>query len=100
MIGLTVFNFDAKSAHELAAGAKAEFPEVPVVMGGPYASANREVLLDDANVVAEKAQAAGVDVTLSVYDGMWHVWHTMGTMLPEGHAAFIEINDFIKTNND
>src|SRR5210317_1748301 len=50
VIGITVINFDAKSAHELAAGAKAEFPEVPIIMGGPYASANREALLDDTNV--------------------------------------------------
>jgi len=55
----------------------------------------QEVLLDDARVVAEKAGSAGVDVTLSVFEGMWHVWHTLGTMLPEGRQAFEEIRRFI-----
>ena len=52
--------------------------------------------MDDARVVAEKAEAAGVDVKLSVYEGMWHVWHTMGTMLPEGREAFDEIGWFVR----
>ena len=67
-----------------------KFPPLLIQVGG------EEVLLDDARVVAEKAESAGVDVTLSVYDGMWHVWHTMGTMLPEGRKAFDEIGRFVK----
>ncbi len=54
-----------------------------------------EVLLDDARVVAEKAESAGVDVTLSVYQGMWHVWHTLGMLLPESRAAYEEIGNFV-----
>jgi len=67
----------------------AGFPPTLIQVG------SQEVLLDDARVVAEKAGSAGVDVTLSVYEGMWHVWHTLGTMLPEGRQAFEEIGKFI-----
>ena len=65
-------------------------PPLLIQVGG------EEVLLDDARVVAEKAKAVGMDVTLSVYEGMWHVWHMMGTMLPEGRDAFDEIGRFVK----
>lgn len=54
-----------------------------------------EALLDDARMVAERAQAAGVDVTLSVYEGMWHVWQTVG-ILPEAKRAFEEIGEFVE----
>ena len=54
-----------------------------------------EVLLDDSRLIAEKANAAGVDVSLSIYEGMWHVWHTFGASLPETRAAFEEISDFV-----
>jgi acetyl esterase/lipase len=68
----------------------AGFPPILIQVG------SQEVLLDDARVVAEKAGSAGVDVTLSVYEGMWHVWHTLGTMLPEGRQAFEEIGKFVR----
>ncbi len=51
-IGITSINFEMKEAHELAALAKSELPEVPVIIGGPYASANREAVLRDPNVDA------------------------------------------------
>jgi len=54
-----------------------------------------EVLLDDARMVAERAKSAGVDVTLSIYTGMWHVWQTVA-VLPEAKKAFEEIGAFVK----
>ncbi len=53
------------------------FPPMLIQVG------SEEILLDDALQVAEKAKAAGVDVTLKVWPGMWHVWHATGTWLPE-----------------
>lgn len=50
LVGISAINFEMREAHELAAAAKAEFPRVPVIIGGPYASANREAILDDPNV--------------------------------------------------
>jgi acetyl esterase/lipase len=42
-----------------------------------------ESLLDNATRLAEKAQAAGVDVTLSVVDGMQHVFPFLAGNAPE-----------------
>ena len=36
-----------------------------------------ELMLDDSTRVAERAKAAGVEVTLDVWEGMWHVWHCL-----------------------
>lgn len=66
-----------------------DFPPLLIQVG------SEEVLLDDARMIAEKAKAAGVDVSLSVYEGMWHVWHTFGTSLPEARVAFEEIKQFV-----
>ncbi len=57
-----------------------------------------EVLLDDARMVAEKAKSAGVDVTLKIWDQMWHVWPALGDLIPESKKAFEEIGDFINTH--
>ncbi len=55
-----------------------------------------ETLLDDSTRLAERAKAAGVDVTIEVWDGMVHVWHFMAAILPEGQQAIDRIGGFIK----
>ena len=55
-----------------------------------------EVLLDDSVQLAEKARAAGVDVTLEVWPEMIHVWHWFFPMLDEGQQAIDRIGDFIR----
>ncbi len=56
-----------------------------------------EVLLDDATRLAERAQQAGVAVTLHVAEGMWHVWHVTAAVrrFPEGQVAFDQIGEFM-----
>ncbi len=54
-----------------------------------------ETLLDDATRVADKARAAGVDVTLEVWPEMVHVWHLFAPMLPEGREAILRIGEFV-----
>ncbi len=54
-----------------------------------------ETLLDDAVRISEKAQAAGVDVTLEPWEEMIHVWQLF-PMLPEAHQAVERIGQFIK----
>ncbi len=56
-----------------------------------------EILLDDSRVMAEKAQAAGVRVTLSLYPGMIHGWHLF-RFAPEARRASREIADFVRAN--
>jgi epsilon-lactone hydrolase len=55
---------------------------------------SEEILLDDALTLAKKAQVAGVDVTLSIWQGLWHVWPALGDLIPESRAAFEEIKDW------
>jgi len=54
-----------------------------------------EILLDDSLMLAEKAKADGVDVTLKVWDGLWHVWQSLGNLIPESQKAFEEIAMFL-----
>jgi acetyl esterase/lipase len=46
-----------------------------------------EILLDDATRLASRARAAGVDVTLEVWEEMFHVWHAFAEILPEAQRA-------------
>jgi acetyl esterase/lipase len=54
-----------------------------------------EVLLDDSTRLAERARAAGVDVTLDVWPEMIHVWHLFAFMLPEGQQAIDKLAGWI-----
>jgi acetyl esterase/lipase len=55
-----------------------------------------EVLLDDSTRAAEKARAAGVDVTLEVWPEMPHVWHAFAPFLPEATQAIERIGAFVR----
>ncbi len=55
-----------------------------------------EELLDDSIVLAERAKAAGVDVTLEQWDGMNHVWHIFASILPEARQAIDRIGAFVE----
>jgi acetyl esterase/lipase len=55
-----------------------------------------EVLLDDATRVASIAEAAGVDVTLEVWDEMPHVFQAFVGLLPESDDAVARIGQFVR----
>lgn len=57
-----------------------------------------EILLDDSKRFAEKAKAAGVDVTLKVGEGMFHCYPVCASLFPEATQAMNEISTFIKTH--
>ena len=54
-----------------------------------------EILLSDAEMLARQAQRAGVQVSLKVWEGMWHVWQ-ISWRLPEAKQAITEIGTFVK----
>lgn len=54
----------------------------------------REILLSDSVRCASAMRLASVDVTLDVWDGLWHVWH-LGQHLPETTQAFDELAKFL-----
>lgn len=53
----------------------------------------RELLLSDSVRLARAARTANVDVTLDVWDGLWHVWQG-NAEVPEAVAASREIAAF------
>ncbi|NVM02236.1 MAG: alpha/beta hydrolase [Candidatus Helarchaeota archaeon] len=55
-----------------------------------------EILLDDANRLAERAKDAGVDVALDPWEEMVHVWQLFSEFLPEGQEAINRIGDYIR----
>jgi acetyl esterase/lipase len=55
-----------------------------------------EILLDDATRLAERARAAGVPVTLEVWERMWHVFQSFAAEIPEGRQAVEKIGAFVR----
>lgn len=56
---------------------------------------SEEVLLDDSLRLAARAEAAGVDVTLEVADGLPHVYQYFASFLPEAQASIDRSGSFI-----
>lgn len=55
-----------------------------------------ETLYDDSTRLADRAKAAGVDVTLEPWDEMIHVWQLFAEMLPEGQQAIDRMGEFVR----
>lgn len=55
----------------------------------------REVLFSEAELLAAKARAAGVDVTFEEWKEMVHVWHLYYTMLGAGREAMTRVGEFV-----
>lgn len=55
-----------------------------------------EMLLDDATRVAERARAAGVEVTLEPWEDMIHVWQFFAPFLDEGRQAIARIGEYCR----
>ena len=54
-----------------------------------------EMLLSDSIGIARKAQKAGVNVKLSIYEGMFHEFQMALSMIPESKKAWDEVEAFI-----
>ncbi len=57
---------------------------------------DHEILLDDSVKFAEKAKAAGVNITLHIWEGMVHCFPILAPLFPEATAAWDEIISYIK----
>lgn len=57
---------------------------------------SHELLLSDAERFAGKAKAAGVDVTLEVWQHMQHEWQFAAKFLPEGKQAISRVGAFVE----
>lgn len=59
---------------------------------------NNEMLLDDSTRLEKKMKAAGVEVCIRVWDGLWHVFQAFVPFLPEARQSIAEISEFIRTH--
>jgi acetyl esterase/lipase len=55
---------------------------------------DHEVVLSDAERLAERARACGVEVEFRIWDGMWHVFQTTAGIVPEARRSLEEIGRF------
>lgn len=56
---------------------------------------SHEVLLDDARELVARARAVGVDASVGVFEGMWHVFQAIPGV-PEGKRSLRELGAFIR----
>jgi epsilon-lactone hydrolase len=64
-------------------------PKILIQAGGG------EIMLDDAVVFAKRAQAAGCEAILDVTTEVWHVFQSCPDGIPEVHAAFGVVAEFV-----
>ncbi len=55
-----------------------------------------EILLSDSTRLAERYEAAGVDVRLDLRDGLWHVYPILAGYMPEATDALVRAAVFIR----
>ncbi len=80
--------------HPLISPLNAELSGLPPLL---IQTSDTEVLYSDATRLAEKAEKAGVTVTLQVWEGLIHWWHLFWNILPEGSEAINEIEKFVRS---
>jgi len=56
---------------------------------------DHELVLSDSIQLAERARAAGVEVEFKIWPHMWHVFQTMGSLVPEARQSIAEIGRFV-----
>lgn len=79
--------------HPLASPLYADLQGLPplLIMVGTH-----EALFDDSTRFAAKAEGAGVEVQLDIWQEMIHVWPIFADILPEGRQAIARIGDYIR----
>jgi acetyl esterase/lipase len=82
----------ANPRHPLASPLYADLTGLPPLL---IQVGERECLLDDSLRLAEKAKAAGVDVTIDVWPEMIHVFQSFAPVAPEGVAGIRRIAEYL-----
>jgi acetyl esterase/lipase len=55
-----------------------------------------DILLSDATRFADRAKAAGVDVTLKIWNRMWHGFQLFAPLMPEANRAIEDIARYVR----
>ncbi|MEM1415588.1 MAG: alpha/beta hydrolase [Myxococcota bacterium] len=72
----------------------ADFRDLPPML---LQAGGAELLVSDIERLAERARAAGVEVRLEVWDGMFHAFHGFAGLLPEAREAFRSTGRFVRS---
>lgn len=80
----------------LASPAFADYAGLPPLL---FQVGEHEVIRDDSVRAAAKAQACGVDATLEVWPGMFHVFQSHEPLLPEGIQAVEHMAAFMRRHS-
>ena len=56
---------------------------------------DREILLDDSRKVGENAKAAGVEIEVDIWPGMFHDWWLFGAAVPESKQCLRKVAEWI-----
>ena len=59
-----------------------------------------EILLSDSERIADQCIAAGIDVELEVWPGMWHVFQVFTRKMPEAYQAIGKMGAYIQSRWD
>lgn len=89
-----LYRGDAPVNDPLLSPVFADFSDFPPLL---IQTGSREVLLSDSLRLARKARLDGANVTLDVWDGMWHVWQDVAG-LPEAERACKEIAAYFSSH--
>jgi monoterpene epsilon-lactone hydrolase len=89
---IEVYAGDYPVDHPLISPVYADLTGLPPIL---IQVGTRERLLSDSVRLARRSRVAGVDVTLDVWDGMWHVWQD-NPSIPEADLATREIGLFFR----
>ena len=55
-----------------------------------------EILLADSLRLVENARSAGVEASLEIWEGMWHVFQSMAMIVPEAKLSLSRIGGFVR----
>lgn len=91
----SIYAGDSAVDHPLVSPLYADLAGLPPLL---MQVGDAEVLLDDTTRVAEKAKAAGVDVTVEIEPQAFHVYQAMAAMIPEAQAAVDRIGEFVRAH--
>ncbi|MBT3343687.1 MAG: alpha/beta hydrolase fold domain-containing protein [Gemmatimonadetes bacterium] len=83
---------DADPRDPLASPSLADYRGLPPLL---IQAGEHEIIRDDSVSAAARAQEAGVDVTLEIWPGMFHVFPSHEPLLPEGRLAIEHMAAFI-----
>ena len=84
---------DEDREHPVASPFYADLTGLPPLM---FQTGTAELLLDDTVRFAEKAKKHGVQITVDLWEDMFHVFQIFGNLMPESKKALKRIGEYTK----